>query len=125
MCFLWTCQSYSRLCFLWTCLSFCSLCCFGNVRSIAACAALGDVPVLWQSVLPWTCLSYTSLSCFGRACPTAAVLPLDVSVLQQTVIPLAVPELPLDAPAAILYICFTAVYVKQLLKDSTAQSAAG
>jgi hypothetical protein len=85
--------------------------CFWRFCPTAACAAFGDVSVLWQSVLPWAylsysnlsclwmCLSYTSLSCFGRACPTAAVQPVDVSSCSSQWSLSYSSELPLDAPS--------------------------
>ena len=42
---------------------------------------------------PWTRTGTAACAAFGRACLTAAVLPLDVYVLQQPVIPLDVPAL--------------------------------
>jgi hypothetical protein len=42
-----------------------------------------EVSVLQKAVLPRRFCPTSACAAFGLACPTAAVLPLDVSVLQQ------------------------------------------
>jgi hypothetical protein len=112
---LWTCLSYSRLCSLWTChvcstcdcvsskvLTFLSygstLCCFGTCLFYSRLCCLWTCLFYSSLCCLWTCLFYSSLCCLWTYLSySCLVLPPNVSLLQQFVLPLQQTVLSLRA----------------------------